>query len=38
VLNREGQVVGLNVGTLVNGPQVHGLAVGVNSLRALLPD
>jgi hypothetical protein len=38
VLDRDGHVVGLNVGTLVNGPQVHGLAVGVNSLRALLPD
>jgi hypothetical protein len=38
VLDRDGHVVGLNVGTLVNGPQVHGLAVTLHSLRALLPD
>lgn len=38
VLDRDGHVVGLNVGSLVSGPQVHGIAVGVNSLRAILPD
>lgn len=37
VLNREGSVVGVNVGTLVNGGQVTGLAVHALSIAALLP-
>jgi hypothetical protein len=38
VLDRDGHVVGLHVSAFISGPQVHGIAVGVNSLRALLPD
>jgi hypothetical protein len=37
VLDKNGRVVGVNVASFVTGPRVHGLAVGVNSLRALLP-
>ena len=38
VLDRTGKVAGLNVGTVVSGGAVFGLAVGVRSLRANLPD
>jgi hypothetical protein len=38
VLDRTGRVVGLNVGTVGGGDDVSGIAVGVRSLRALLPD
>jgi hypothetical protein len=38
VLDKSGHVVGVNVASFVSGPRVHGLAVGVNSLRSLLPD
>src|SRR4029079_10082493 len=37
-LDKSGHVVGVNVASFVSGQRVHGLAVGVNSLRALLPD
>jgi hypothetical protein len=37
VLNRAGLVVGVNVGTLVNGATVTGLAVHALSIAALLP-
>jgi hypothetical protein len=37
VLNREGSVVGVNVGSLVNNGQVTGLAVHALSIAALLP-
>ena len=38
VLDSQGRVVGLNVGTIGSGDQVFGLAVGIRSLRALLPE
>jgi hypothetical protein len=38
VLDKSGRVIGVNVASFISGPRVHGLAVGVNSLRALLPN
>jgi hypothetical protein len=38
VLDRSGRVVGVHVAAFISGPQVHGIAVGVNSMRAILPD
>lgn len=36
VLDKSGRVVGLNVGTIVNGAGVFGIGVGISSLRSVL--
>jgi hypothetical protein len=37
VLNRDGRVVAVNVGTTTSGGGVSGIGVGLNAIRALLP-